>query len=603
MSYIIDRYDINTLSRNALANANRFEKCLECARITFQRLVDDPTIAGSGAEAMKQYVTSVHITAIGLINLALQEFYGAVVPYAAGFSELGWGGDANLGDEELLNEDLLIEIHKKFDEISKHIHSTTPDAQKWIDYVSDVDGVSEFNLQQSTVYAEPIEDYRDKIEKLRSDVGEYDAQTANDALANIKDLIAEARKIVDKVIADGTISFDIPYTASFFQTTDVDKLNETVMEAAERVQCNQEELKAGVEYLNEVYNDRAIRAQEKARQERIEKGFSLLVGGTIGIVTAVMTCGTAAPGVAAYIMTGITTVVVAMDTAEIVEGGQEIYLGFSNDLSTSAYNPFRDNDLVKGDQELYELIKTGTETVQGAWGSVCTIETAKREAIELGMDGRLAFGTTAAEEIANTWGGEAIDYGLEKYTDYATPDNAFAKTFIQEGVGFLLKRGLEGGTHEIGDSVRMRYGSTGKYVPPMFNEFTDEEVLKYAEAAAAGKVDSNTLFIGKHTRTGSDYEQMAKRTGSQKFHLREWDELAEKYSGTQMWRINQKYLEMQIKSGNTIYLAQDPFKHRGEWTSGFAREISYLEAKGFSFETTTIRRHGRTESAWIAVMK
>ncbi len=43
-----------------------------------------------------------------------------------------------------------------------------------------------------------------------------------------------------------------------------------------------------------------------------------------------------------------------------------------------------------------------------------------------------------------------------------------------------------------------------------------------------------------------------------------------------MWKINEKFLEEQLKAGKEFYLSHDPFSLLNGTGSGYAREIEYL---------------------------
>lgn len=48
--------------------------------------------------------------------------------------------------------------------------------------------------------------------------------------------------------------------------------------------------------------------------------------------------------------------------------------------------------------------------------------------------------------------------------------------------------------------------------------------------------------------------------GAQYFQLDNWDELAAQYDDNEIWKINEKFLDIQIGSGREIYLSANPKK-------------------------------------------
>ena len=70
--------------------------------------------------------------------------------------------------------------------------------------------------------------------------------------------------------------------------------------------------------------------------------------------------------------------------------------------------------------------------------------------------------------------------------------------------------------------------------------------------------------------------------GAQYFQLDNWDELAAKYSDDEIWKINEKFLDIQTSSGREIFLSHNPMDYIGDG-SFYAREIQYLLENGYKF--------------------
>mgnify|MGYP003294221851 CR=1 FL=1 len=70
---------------------------------------------------------------------------------------------------------------------------------------------------------------------------------------------------------------------------------------------------------------------------------------------------------------------------------------------------------------------------------------------------------------------------------------------------------------------------------------------------------------------------------AQYFELDNWDELATMYNPEQIWKINEKFLDIQIASGRDIYLSTNP----DIWLNGdsfYSKELQYLISHGFKFK-------------------
>ncbi len=66
------------------------------------------------------------------------------------------------------------------------------------------------------------------------------------------------------------------------------------------------------------------------------------------------------------------------------------------------------------------------------------------------------------------------------------------------------------------------------------------------------------------------------------FNIGNWEELVVKYGEEQMWKINERFLDIQTSSGRGIYLSHNPAQY-ATGNSYYAREIQYLIKNGYKF--------------------
>ena len=110
---------------------------------------------------------------------------------------------------------------------------------------------------------------------------------------------------------------------------------------------------------------------------------------------------------------------------------------------------------------------------------------------------------------------------------------------------------------------------------------TYEEVEELAFNAIKGKKNAEYVVLGKYDNGGpTSYVEVAKDMDAQYFQLDNWNELAEKYSDDEIWKINEKFLDIQMSSGREIYLSHDPKKSLGDGTF-YAKELQYLKENGY----------------------
>ena len=101
--------------------------------------------------------------------------------------------------------------------------------------------------------------------------------------------------------------------------------------------------------------------------------------------------------------------------------------------------------------------------------------------------------------------------------------------------------------------------------------------------AIHGSDIADTVVLGKYGDGGpTAYTNVAKDMDAQFFQLDNWDEIAKIYSDDEIWKINEKFLDIQTSSGREIYLSHNPV----EYINGkdfYSRELRYLVENGYTF--------------------
>ena len=133
------------------------------------------------------------------------------------------------------------------------------------------------------------------------------------------------------------------------------------------------------------------------------------------------------------------------------------------------------------------------------------------------------------------------------------------------------------------------------------NILLNEEAENLAFGAIHGKDSSDSVVLGKFAplkdEFGKDildvkgnkipstksYNSIAKEMDAQYFQLDNWDELSQLYDPEEIWKINEKFLDIQIASGRDIYLTHDPEEYLNTPTF-FSKELQYLKKHNFIFK-------------------
>ena len=114
-------------------------------------------------------------------------------------------------------------------------------------------------------------------------------------------------------------------------------------------------------------------------------------------------------------------------------------------------------------------------------------------------------------------------------------------------------------------------------------------ILSYEDAeniafdAIHGPNNADAVVLGKYGDGGpTAYTSVAKDMDAHYFQLDNWDELAARYSDDEIWKINEKFLDIQTSSGREIYLSHNPEEYLGK-EQFYSRELQYLLDNGYKF--------------------
>lgn len=110
-----------------------------------------------------------------------------------------------------------------------------------------------------------------------------------------------------------------------------------------------------------------------------------------------------------------------------------------------------------------------------------------------------------------------------------------------------------------------------------------EDAEAFAFDAIKGGKNADSVVLGKFENGAStSYNSVAKEMGAQYFQLDNWADLESKYSADEIWKINERFLDIQTSSGREIYLSHDPIKYIGD-NSFYSKELEYLIDNGYNF--------------------
>ena len=177
----------------------------------------------------------------------------------------------------------------------------------------------------------------------------------------------------------------------------------------------------------------------------------------------------------------------------------------------------------------------------------------------------------------------------ESFADMMSPEDA--KRYLD----FLENGSREGLTSaELADALLVSQKVAYEDVWDLRNpcdvlESGKYSILSYEDAeniafdAIHGPNNADAVVLGKYGDGGpTAYTSVAKDMDAQYFQLDNWDELAARYSDDEIWKINEKFLDIQTSSGREIYLSHNPEEYLGK-EQFYSRELQYLLDNGYKF--------------------
>jgi hypothetical protein len=191
---------------------------------------------------------------------------------------------------------------------------------------------------------------------------------------------------------------------------------------------------------------------------------------------------------------------------------------------------------------------------------------------------------TEAEQIERDLGG--LGRAAERFADGAsttadvidvlvTPD----KTDVAIGIGTL-------GTGLIASKInKLRKLFRGK-ADEVVDEFPQRAITNLPQSyfddlatSATRNINSNRFVLGKGLEDGKSYTKVAAHYEASYFKLDDWRSLSRTHTPEEIWKVNESFIDQQLKAGKQVILSHDP----SNATGFYRREVQYLEDLGYNF--------------------
>ena len=128
---------------------------------------------------------------------------------------------------------------------------------------------------------------------------------------------------------------------------------------------------------------------------------------------------------------------------------------------------------------------------------------------------------------------------------------------------------------------RVAGGSQGADVLEAAASSRPAEWFEEIARSATRNAESGKVVLGHYSREGTSYQKVAAHLEATYFKVKDWRAVTKGLSPDEIWRINEAFLENQIRQGKEILFSHNPLKAKPG--SFFEREVHYLRKLGHEF--------------------
>ena len=508
----INYTDINNLFWEYKTNLENLMNKIDYCEWCINQFIENAVFTGSTADALKSYLTDVHITMLSSLRVTAQNLLDNMTLYKAGYY------DIDNSTNFKLSEEAIREFRTKSSTNYSDTESYTGKIQGAVSGISDISGVG---TPSSNGVLELHEQLDQELLNFITTIQNQESSTVT-ALENSVDLlISSLNSCIAKVgLNQGTIA---NYESNSFYT---DKDVYALANISELFYQQHEDNKDVYDAICE-----AEQNQKDAAEERETQGVWKTVAGVVlvgvGVACIIATAGAASPIVAA-VGVAMGTGMTIYGVADSAEGAQDIYYGSIGDIDSTAVNDLK-YAVFQGNEEAYYL----TESVF-AFAASAMIPIGQAASA-----GNLTF-RSGATIVAKEGIATAAGAGAQKYTTDLT-GNQTAGMLAGMAASMATAKGLNGIEAGAKKLAKPKLGDVG----------TDGgAVLNDADVGSAVEGGSTSSYSGEEwcryfrETYGSDKVVWENATPSQ---------LARSWQGTGKYIGVDDYVDTVVKKGTILY--------------------------------------------------
>ena len=407
-----DIYDLFWEYKTNLENLmNKIDTCENCINFSYKNAV----FTGETGDAVKSYLTDVHITMLSSIRVTAQNLLDNMTLYKAGYY------DIDNSTNFKLSEEAIRAFRTKLSTNYSDTESYTGKIQGAVSGISDISGVG---TPSTNGVLELHEQLDQELLNLITEVQSHESSTVT-ALENSVELLLSSLNTCIAKIGLNTAAIASYESNSFYTDKDVYAL------------ANISELFYQQHEDNKDVYDAICEAEQNlkdAAEERETQGVWKTVAGVVlvgvGVACIIATAGAASPIVAA-VGVAMGTGMTIYGVADSAEGAQDIYYGSIGDIDSTAVNDLK-YVVFQGNEEAYYL----TESVF-AFAASAMIPIGQAASA-----GNLTF-RSGATIVAKEGIATAAGAGAQKYTTDLT-GNQTAGMLAGMAASMATAKGLNG---------------------------------------------------------------------------------------------------------------------------------------------------------------
>ena len=504
-----DIYDLFWEYKTNLENLmNKIDTCENCINFFIKNAV----FTGETGDAVKSYLTDVHITMLSSIRVTAQYLLDNMTLYKAGYY------DIDNSTNFKLSEEAIRAFRTKLSTNYSDTESYTGKIQGAVSGISDISGVG---TPSKNGVLELHEQLDQELLNFITTIQNQESSTVTALENSVVLLISSLNSCIAKVgLNQGTIA---NYESNSFYT---DKDVYALANISELFYQQHEDNKDVYDAICEAEQNLKDAAEERETQGvwKTVAGVGLLVVGGVCIVAS---WGTATPIVAAaegIVGTGTTI----FGVADSAEGAQDIYYGSIGDIDSTAVNDLK-YVVFQGNEEAYYL----TESVF-AFAASAMIPIGQAASA-----GNLTF-RSGATIVAKEGIATAAGAGAQKYTTDLT-GNQTAGMLAGMAASMATAKGLNGIEAGAKKLAKPKLGDVGTDGGAVLN---DADVGSAVEGGSTSSYSGEEWCRYLRETYGSDKVVWENATPSQ---------LARSWQGTGKYIGVDDYVDTVVKKGTILY--------------------------------------------------